>query len=232
MSSEKTNVISLDASTVVRKTLFKELSGAIAFSQCNGVDKTIPQNVTIAREGDKIGRIYMVNEGLLRAFRVLPDGRRQITHFIFPRELIGIIDDEHYSSTIETIVTSNITSLSKIKFQECIVRDERIKQYSHAETKDSLRKANFIQLILGRLTPVEKLSCFIILLAQRSPNRGFVHIPMPRQDIADFLGLTVETVSRSFTRLRNLGLITSRDHSCIEIPSLSALHQVAGVNLS
>ncbi|WP_318580037.1 helix-turn-helix domain-containing protein [Ochrobactrum sp. AN78] len=100
------------------------------------------------------------------------------------------------------------------------------------ETRNLLRRSNSLQVILGSLSSVEKLSCFILLLYQQKPESKFVPIAMPRQDIADFLGLTVETVSRSFTRLRKLGLIVSHDSGSIEICSVSALQQVAGIKLS
>jgi len=208
--------------------VFHEIAMGRAFAQCDGAVRTFSQNYSVVSEGDEIRRVYMVNSGMLRAFRFLSDGRRQITRFLFPNDLIGLIDNDSYSKSVETVVQSKLTSLSQSKLQEFISCNEGARLALQKETRNLLRRSNSLQVILGRLSSVEKLSCFILLLYQQKPLQQIVHIPMPRQDIADFLGMTVETVSRSFTRLRRLGLIVSRDPSSIKICSVSALQQVAG----
>lgn len=211
--------------------LARELGGRYAVAQCDGFVKSFAQNYTVVNEGDEISRIYMVNEGLLRAFRYLSDGRRQITHFLFPNDFVGLMDGDRYPENVETVMTTKLTSLSQVETQKFIQDNIVIKEALENETKNLLRRSNTLQLILGRLAPIEKLSCFIILLHERSPEAELLHIPMPRQDIADFLGVTIETVSRSFTRLRKLGLIAVRDPNTIEICSLATLEQVAGTKI-
>ncbi len=208
--------------------LARELGGRYAVSQCDGFVKSFAQNYTVVNEGDEVSRIYMVNEGLLRAFRFMSDGRRQITHFLFPNDFVGLIDGDRCPENVETVMTTKLTSLSQVKTQKFIQNKIIIQEALHNETKNLLRRSHTLQIILGRLAPIEKLSCFILLLHERSPEAELLNIPMPRQDIADFLGITIETVSRSFTRLRKLGLIAVRDPSTIEICSLAKLQQVAG----
>jgi CRP/FNR family transcriptional regulator len=212
--------------------VFREIAMGSAFIQCDGSVKTFTQNYTVVSEGEEIRRVYMVNDGLLRAFRFLSDGRRQITHFLFPNDFIGLVDSGSYSKSVETVVESKLTSLSQHKLQAFVRCNEVAWLALQKETRNLLRRSNSLQVILGSLSSVEKLSCFILLLYQQKPESKFVPIAMPRQDIADFLGLTVETVSRSFTRLRKLGLIVSHDSGSIEICSVSALQQVAGIKLS
>ncbi|MCD4512084.1 helix-turn-helix domain-containing protein [Brucella pseudogrignonensis] len=212
--------------------MFNEIAVGTAFLKCDGTVRTYSQNYTLINEGEKIIRVYTVNNGLLRAFRFLSDGRRQITHFLFPNDFVGLIDKNFYSKSIETVVPSELTSLSQIKLQEFLSNNEGAREALRKETRNLLRRSNVLQVILGRLSPIEKLSCFILLLHEKLSEANVVRTPMPRQGIADFLGMTIETVSRSFTRLRKLGIIVLHDSNLIEICSVSALQQVAGITLS
>ena len=192
----------------------------------------LPSNSVLVQEGEKKRTVYFVNEGVLRAFRSFEDGRRQITHFVFPVDFIGLIDGDYYTKSLEAVEPCVLSSFDSGKLDQLFqtvpdVREEFIKA-----TREMLRTANFLQVMLGRLAPIEKVAAFLIYLHQRlSRDHTHVYIPMNRNDIADYLGLTVETVSRSFTKLRAQGVIKSMDKSSIEICEHSSLVQIAGIAL-
>lgn len=99
-------------------------------------------------------------------------------------------------------------------------RFPKLKERLYQMTREALRTARDNQLVLGRLAPVEKLASFLLVLAARTEKRGgktnLVHLSMNRTDIADYLGLTIETVSRSFTKLKTQGLIQLIDSNTVE----------------
>ncbi len=186
------------------------------------------------QEGDKRLRVYTLTEGVLRLSSLLADGRRQITGFLMPGDFLGLADDETYASDVEAVTSCTLCSFTVADMDRLMSRRPELGARLLQLTRTALRQAREGQIMLGRLAPVEKLSSFLLLLSARAEERGLgaspVHLPMSRTDIADYLGLTIETVSRSFTKLRNQGLISLTDAHMVHIPDLRALSAVAGVN--
>ena len=107
-----------------------------------------------------------------------------------------------------------------------------LKDRLHLMTRRALRQARESQLVLGRLAPTEKVASFLLVMSARAAEHGLaespVHLPMTRTDIADFLGLTIETVSRTFTKLKTQGLIRLPDPHVVEIVDKRLLAAMAG----
>jgi len=198
--------------------------------------KSLATNAILVEEGDVKARVYSLTSGMLRISTLLADGRRQIVGFIMPGDYIGLADDEIYLHTIEAVTPSELCSFSTVEMEGLMDKFPRLKDRLQQMMKATLRAAHNNQLVLGRLAPVEKLASFLLVLAMRSEQRGgklnIVHLPMSRTDIADYLGLTIETVSRSLTKLKTQGLIQMRDVSTIEILARRALIAVSGMNLN
>lgn len=187
---------------------------------------------TLVEEGEPRRRVYSLTSGMLRLVNGLPDGRRQITGFLMPGDFLGLADDGVYSASAEAVTPSALCSFPVAGMDALAVRFPRLNDRLFAFTRAALRRSRENQMILGRLAPVEKLSTFLLMLSQRAVEHHLpadpVAIPMSRADIADYLGLTIETVSRSFTKLRNQGLIDLPDARLVEIRDRKALEAVAG----
>ncbi|MET0429994.1 MAG: helix-turn-helix domain-containing protein [Microvirga sp.] len=189
-------------------------------------------NQVLVEEGTPNARVFTLTSGMLRLSLMLPDGRRQITGFLMPGDYLGLSDDDVYAQTAEAVVPSVACGFRTIDMDRLMARYPRLKDRLHLMTRRALRQARESQLVLGRLAPAEKVASFLLLMSARAVERGLaespVHLPMTRTDIADFLGLTIETVSRTFTRLRTQGLIRLPDPHAVEIVDRRRLAAMAG----
>jgi CRP/FNR family transcriptional regulator len=190
-------------------------------------------NETLIEEGATRRRVYTLTSGMLRLSLALPDGRRQITGFLMPGDYVGLADDEIHSQTAEAVVPANLCSFPAHDMDRMAERFPRLKDRLHVLTKSALRQARETQMILGRLTPSEKVASFLLFMSERAAGHGSpaspVRLPMTRMDIADYLGLTIETVSRTFTKLKTQGLIHLPDPHSVEIIDKPGLTAIAGI---
>lgn len=191
-------------------------------------------NEMLVEEGDPKSRVFSLTSGMLRIYTSLADGRRQIAGFLVPGDYLGLADDDVYSQSAEAVVPSVLCAFSAKEMDGLMESFPRLKERLYQMTREALRTARDNQLVLGRLAPVEKLASFLLVLAARIEKRGgkanVVHLLMNRTDIADYLGLTIETVSRSFTKLKTQGLIQLLDANTVEILSRRSLASVAGMD--
>ena len=197
--------------------------------------KKLDANEMLVEEGDPKRRVFSLTSGMLRIYTSLPDGRRQIAGFLVPGDYLGLADDDVYSQSAEAVVPSVLCAFSSKEMEALMVSFPKLRERLHQMTREALRNARDNQLVLGRLAPVEKLASFLLVLAARAEKRGdranLVHLAMNRTDIADYLGLTIETVSRSFTKLKTQGLIQLLDANTVEILSRRSLAAVAGMDI-
>lgn len=196
--------------------------------------KSLIADEILVTEGDPLKRVYSVTSGMLRLSVALPDGRRQITGFLLPGDYLGLADEDIHSATAEAIGEAQLCSFSAREIGAVIERFPRLKDRLHRFTRAALRQSRENQMILGRLAPVEKLASFLVTMSDRAAEHCMpfepLPLPMSRTDIADYLGLTIETVSRSFTKLRNSGHIRLPDPHLVEILNRPALESVAGLS--
>ncbi|HWL67835.1 MAG TPA: helix-turn-helix domain-containing protein [Geminicoccus sp.] len=188
---------------------------------------------TVVEEGQPRRRVFTLTSGMLRLYTMLPDGRRQITAFLLPGDYLGLGDESSYDQSAEAVVDSVLCGFPVAEMERLMERYPRLQLRLNQMTRIALRQARDSQLILGRLAPVEKLASFLLVLSARQAEHGQaespVHLAMTRTDIADYLGLTIETVSRSFTKLRLQGLIQLPEAHQVEIVDRRALTAVAGI---
>ncbi|WP_414653732.1 helix-turn-helix domain-containing protein [Geminicoccus sp.] len=188
---------------------------------------------TLVDQGQPRNRVYTLTSGMLRLYTMLPDGRRQITAFLLPGDYLGLGDEDVHDQTAEAVVDCSLCGFTVGEMEKLMDRYPRLRQRLHQMTRIALRQARDSQMILGRLAPVEKVASFLLVLSARAAEHGGalnpVHLPMTRTDIADYLGLTIETVSRSFTKLRVQGLIRLPDAHQVDIVDRRALTAVAGI---
>jgi CRP/FNR family transcriptional regulator len=192
-------------------------------------------NQMLVQEGDPRLRVFTLTSGMLRLSTMLPDGRRQIAGFLIPGDYLGLADDEIHSQTAEAVTPSALCAFQVPRMEALMERFPRLKDRLHRMTRSALRQSRDNQMILGRLTPVEKIATFLLVASRRAAENGLpaspVVLPMTRTDIADYLGLTIETVSRSFTKLKNSGLIRLPDPHQVEIADQPGLEAAAGLQV-
>lgn len=194
--------------------------------------RKLAANETLVDVGQQKLKVFSLTSGMLRLFTLLPDGRRQISGFLYPGDYLGLADDEVYSQTAEAVVPSALCSFTVSSMDALMLKHPALKDRLYVMTREALRQSRDNQLVLGRLAPVEKLASFLLVLSVQAERSGVSSNPllllMNRTDIADYLGLTIETISRCFTKLRVQGLIELPDANTVTILSQRSLSAVAG----
>lgn len=184
------------------------------------------------REGDPAGRVFTLTGGSLKLYKFLPDGRCHVVGFMYPGEFLGIsIDDEH-AFTAQVLEDSELCSFSRGRFDGFLDKHPSMEAELYRMAAHELSAAQQQLVLLGRKTATERLASFLLLLADRSEQvtgkkSRFVSLPMNRADIADYLGLTKETVSRVLSTLRAAKLIRLRAVNEVEIQDRPTLEQVS-----
>ena len=170
-----------------------------------GVSMPFARNLEIYGENELADYLYKVVSGVVRTYKLLNDGRRQIGSFYLPGDIFGLeIGDEHTSSA-EAVAVSKIQVIKRSAVIALAGRDKEVARQLWSLTATELRRAqDHIMLLLK--TAQERVVGFLLEMAERNLASEF-DLPMSRQDIADYLGLTIETVSRTLTQLANSGAI-------------------------
>lgn len=159
-------------------------------------------------EGDRADSVYEVLSGMVRLYKLLPDGRRQVTGFLTAGQLLGLAPEGTCVFTADVLTETSVCCYQRDAFERLIDEVPGFARRLLAVTSHELRAAQDQMVLLGRKTAAEKLASFLLLMSVRQRGgRDEIDVPMTRGDIADYLGLTVETVSRTMTRLRQDGLI-------------------------
>lgn len=177
-------------------------------------------------EGDEVEWLYQVTSGVVRLSRLLADGRRQVIAFGYPGDIIGFPSDGLHHTDCESLTNAHLQP-----FRRSHLESGRGDSELHsALLQAALREISAMQdhfMMLGRKSATEKLASFLCVLAERvGEDLGAyrqITLPMTRSDIADFLGLTTETVSRTFTRLRKSKIIAIENNHTIIIQKPTAL---------
>jgi CRP/FNR family transcriptional regulator len=189
-----------------------------------------PQQL-LFQEGDDAGNVYNILGGILKLYKLLPDGRRQITGFVHPGDFIGIAASGIYSYSAEAITDVALCRFPRRQLYLLFDRFPKLEGRLLGITTDELTAAQDQMLLLGRKTAAEKLASFLLSLGTRMNGEGGeekpIPVPMTRSDVADYLGLTVETVSRTLSRLKKSGLIEISEAHRITITQLDALQDIA-----
>lgn len=165
----------------------------------------------LVRQGDEARHVFNISSGSVRVYKLLPDGRRQITGFLFAGDFLGLATGEHYAFSVEAVEATTVCRFGKSEYQALIREQPTLEAALLQRASHELEAAQNQMLLLGRKTARERLASFLLDLPDLDPLRpsakGQVRLPMTRTEIADYLGVTIETVSRELTRLKSLGLV-------------------------
>ncbi len=182
---------------------------------------------SIFEEGDEAKYVYNVSKGHVRLFKLLPDGRRQITGFLAPGDFLGLAARDTYAYSAEAITDTDLCRFKVGDLEGLLDEMPPVRERLFEIANDELAAAQEQMLCLGRKTAKERVASFLLAqlrhVAECGVNGASFDLPMSRSDIADYLGLTIETVSRTFTALREEGLIELPNTHRVSIPDIDAL---------
>lgn len=193
--------------------------------------QTYSRGRTILYEGDGAEHIYHLTGGTVRLTKLLADGRRQVTGFPMAGDFLGLTHCELYPYSAEAIDEVTLHCFERRTFEVLSERSPRLACLLLSRANGELVQAQAQYLLLGRRSPREKLAYFLLHLRERlaagSEQHKVLRLPMGRADIADYLGMTVETLSRSFTCMRKQGLIELPDPQTVVFKNEDAVEDIA-----
>jgi CRP/FNR family transcriptional regulator, nitrogen fixation regulation protein len=177
-----------------------------------GSTRCLAKDETVFAEGDRAAFFYKVISGAVRTSKLLSDGRRQIDAFHLPGDIFGIESGEEHRFTAEALGPATVVAYRRCGLEVLASTDAAFSRQIVAAMMRSLERAQEHMLLLGRKSAMEKIATFLLDMANRFAGTDHVDLPMSRTDIADHLGLTIETVSRSLTQLERQGVIALPAH--------------------
>lgn len=178
-------------------------------------------------ESEPANNVYRVIDGVLKAYKLLRNGRCQVTGFLFPGDFAGVEHSSGYAYSVDAVTPSTVERYRSRDFRQLIEREGRLGERLLGVVVHELCVAQDQMLLLGRRTAEQRVAAFLLMLSERAVARGEpgnpLYVPMTCADIADHLGLTTETISRMYTRLRNRGVISRRTNGEVQILDRGAL---------
>ena len=191
---------------------------------------------TLIYAGDNATQVFNILSGCLMVSRLGKDGRRQVMSFLFKDNFVGLTATDNYFFTVQAVTPATVTWRSREHLESYLAKDPSAERTFREMVFRVLENSLDLVYSLGQRTAVERLAVFILYLRRQYQIAGAadsgpdsVKLPMSRQDIADFLGLKKETVSRSFTALDDKGLIKRPDAHSVDILNVEALRDLAGI---
>jgi CRP/FNR family transcriptional regulator len=198
----------------------------VAFSDTVYTHKRVKRGDTLYRLGEEFSAIYAVRAGFFKSSVVLEDGRDQVTGFHMAGEIVGMdgIGTERHASDVIALEDSEVCIIPYARLEEAGMQRQLHKAMSRELVRDQ-----GVMMLLGTMRAEERLAAFLLNLSQRFVARGFskneFHLRMTREEIGSYLGLSLETVSRLFSRFQEDGLIAVRQKHIVihDIPGLKAV---------
>lgn len=184
------------------------------------------RNAEIFGEGEPADYLYKVVSGAVRISKLLSDGRRQIGAFLLPGDFFGMEAGDDHRFSAEAISETVVLVIKRSVVESLAARDSQVARALWTMAARDLERAQEHMLVLGRKNAQERLVTFLLDMAARASAQDKVDLPMSRQDIADYLGLTIETVSRTLTQLESSAAIELPTSRCIMLRNRRALRHL------
>jgi CRP-like cAMP-binding protein len=223
--------------TAIRNGSFKQRRAqspgappAVAATQAGTIEligacMSFAANSEIYGENEPADYLYKVVSGTVRTYKVLVDGRRQIGTFYLPGDIFGLETADEHTFSAEAITDCKIIVIKRSTVMGLAARDNEIARQMWALTARELQRVQEHSLVLIK-SAEERVAGFLLEMADRMPSGGAVELPMSRQDIADYLGLTIETVSRTLKILEDAATIEVAKRRRILLRNRSALRRL------
>jgi CRP/FNR family transcriptional regulator len=186
---------------------------------------------TFVMEGDPADALFNITDGAVKLYKSLADGRQQITGFLFAGDFLGLSSSDCYAHSAEAVTEVGYCRFPRRQFEMLLAKFPQMEHRLLGIASNELAAAQEQMLLLGRKSAREKLASFLLMLSRHAERTGgppspFL-LPMTRSDIADYLGLTVETVSRTFTKFKRDGLVRLHNNTEVDLTDHEALAAVA-----
>lgn len=196
------------------------------------------QHVHVFREGDQADRIYQILDGAVMLYKLLPDGRRQIVELLGPGDVFGLSATPVYDCSAETLVAGSVAIYERTALESS---PQLVNAISH-HMRSQIAALHEHTVLLGRKSALERVATFLM---RWIPNRGdygckgaangvkdraVIRLRMTRQEIADYLGLTIETVSRAFSELRRRGIVSIEKIDEVQVNDVCAMCHMTGAH--
>jgi len=224
----------------IRHNAFNHVSdtAGASFASFGAKRASFDAHDVIYYEGDPAKRIYELSSGTVMLCKLLPDGRRQVVEVLRPGDIFGLSNADEYDCTAETLTPSEV---HEIDLQQVEASTDLQRKLTRCLTHQ-MHVLHEHAVLLGRKSAIERVASFLMYLV---PNRGGVgctgpadenndgadiHLHMTRQEIADYLGLTIETVSRVVSELKRRGVIRIDRADRIHLNKVCSLCQMTGIH--
>jgi len=181
--------------------------GSLARAQFLLSEYKYNRGAEIFGEAEPAEYVYQVVEGAVRSYKLLSDGRRQIGAFHLVGDIFGLENGSAHRFTAEAIVDTTVRLAKRVSLEHVAEEDATVARDLLDMTTSNLQHAENHMLLLGRKTSLERVAAFLLEMDNRLNAAGVMALPMSRRDIADYLGLTLETVSRALSCLHEKGIL-------------------------
>ena len=205
---------SIDASSPVRRKVTPAISATSdRFGRLTGHTGLVATEFTYRKDEEIYGEdepaeyVYQVIRGAVRSYKLLADGRRQIGAFHLPGDVFGLESGTTHRLATEAIIDTTLRLVKRQSLEQSAQSDVRVARDMWSITAGELRHAENHMLLLGRKTAMERVATFLLEMDRRLATAGLIALPMCRRDIGDYLGLTLETVSRALSEMQNEGVV-------------------------
>lgn len=196
-----------------------------------GSTRSIKAREHVFSAGDARTHVFRIEAGCVCLYKIMPDGRRQVIDFAYPGDYIGLGCDTEHSLNAQALEPARLRCLPAATLTRLAGRDPALGLKMYEALSLELAAAQDHLFTIGQRSAAERVACFLLALSRRNRRRdkdpGLVVLPMTRSDIADFLGLTIETISRMLTKLRLAKIIDLEQCTLVRILDGMALERLA-----
>ncbi|WP_198586059.1 helix-turn-helix domain-containing protein [Pararhizobium haloflavum] len=199
----------------------------VGFASLDQTIRAIRAQEALFFEGDPSTNLYEVVEGIFRSSRIYSDGRRQIVTFAFPGDLVGFAHGEYYRFDCYALTAGKVRPIPRHALLTAVKSRPALAEKLLAAAADQISSMHDLSMILCRKSALERVASFLCAFRDKTGAADCLRLPMTRSEIADYLGLTIETVSRNITKLRQRRIIELLEPSSIRILDLDRLRRIA-----
>jgi CRP/FNR family nitrogen fixation transcriptional regulator len=220
------------APDVVRATIETLNAVGVGDEDCNslharGKTRHFVRDGEIYRDGDAAEYFFLVMSGVVRTCKFLANGRRQVEAFHGTGDIFGLELGVNYSQSAAAVCKCTLKSFPRRVLQALAANDVSVTQQLFLHAMRNLVRTRDHSISLGRRTAIEKVALFLNECSEYSPDPGLINLAMKREDIADYLGLTMETISRALSQLEQDDLIALSGSRQVQIRDPGGLRQFA-----
>jgi len=192
----------------------------------------VPARTILFREGDPAESVFIVSRGVMKSYRELRNGKQRVVAFLFPSDVLGLAEGGRYVNNAQALTPATLHGIRMDTLKDSFRRDFALQFHFLCKVTHELRESQRQTIGIARRDASGKLATFLEMLQRNASLReeaesGSIWLPMSRADIASYLGLTQETLSRVAARLKRLGIVKFPDRRHVQITDRSRLHALA-----